>query len=65
MLEAGTCSILFLCVNWVGFWIEYCLCISIFKGQKSTFFPNKPTQLSWIKTCVCQKKNIYVISRHI
>jgi hypothetical protein len=37
-LEGGTSSTLFPCENQVSFWMEYYLPISVFKGEKHTFF---------------------------
>jgi hypothetical protein len=37
LLEAGTCNTLFPCENWVSFWKEYCLPISVFKVEKCSF----------------------------
>jgi hypothetical protein len=64
VLEAGACSTLFTCVNWVRLWKKYFLQIIVFKVQKcypcskwaclaklkKHMFLLKKTSLLWVKT---------------
>jgi hypothetical protein len=55
-LETGASSTLSPCENWGNFGNKYCLSIRDSKGDKHSFFPNKSIHLSWINTCIFQKK---------
>jgi hypothetical protein len=53
------------CENWVSYWEEYFLQISILKVEQGLFFPNLPMQLGWRTTCISPKKNICVRIRSL
>jgi hypothetical protein len=55
-------SPLFPCENWVSFWKEYFLQITVFKVKIGFVCSHRPIQLSWRNTSMYLKKTIYVRS---
>jgi hypothetical protein len=56
VFEAGVSNTLFLYENWVRFWKEYCLALSISSGCIIHFVQNSRVHLNWRNTSISWKK---------
>jgi hypothetical protein len=57
MLDAAACNTLFPCENWINFWKEYCLPITVYKGEKLTFCSKYAYSAKVKKEMYFSKKN--------